>query len=608
MAQPPLIALRDAHLALGPDVLLDRADLALTPGLKAVLVGRNGSGKSTLLKALAGQRELDAGERTIRPGTVVGYLEQDPDLSRYDTVGDYVLAGLPPSHAGEVHRAEIALTPLGLAPDRPTGGLSGGEARRAALARAIAGDPDVLLLDEPTNHLDLPAIEWLEGYLKAFRGALLVISHDRRLLAAVAAETLLLDRGQLVVKGGGFGDFDAWLETRRTAEAARLANLDRKIAQEGKWAVEGITARRKRNQGRLRALQAMRAERAGVIRPAAGPAMAASDAAKSGRLVIEAEHIAKRFGDRVLLRDFSTRVMRGDRIGVIGPNGAGKTTLVRLLIGALAPDAGHVRLGSNLVTAWFDQKRAQLDPEATLKETLLPKGGDQVIVNGKPRHIASYLGDFLFDPSRFLSPVRSLSGGERNRLLLAKLFLSPANLLVMDEPTNDLDMETLDLLEDVLGDFPGTLILVSHDRDFLDRLVTSTIALEGDGNATEYAGGYSDYLSQRGLATSGVARTPDRPAKRPGGKSGGDGEKPARRGTKLSYKDQRDLDLLPDRVTELEREIAAARAALADAELYRREPERFRGLTAALERLEAEKDAAEERWLEVAALAEEIGA
>ncbi len=622
MPPPPLIALRGATLGFGGRPLFAGLDVALAPGDRACLVGRNGSGKSTLLMALAGQVELDAGARFLQPGTRIGYLPQTADLSGFATVLDYVAAGLPPDQAGETFRAEAALAPLGLDPGRDPRPLSGGEARRAALARALAADPEVLLLDEPTNHLDLPAIEGLEQTLAGFRGALLVVSHDRTFLSRVSNRTLWLDRGRLLVRDHGFAGFDEWAEAVYAAEERAEARLDKRIAAETHWLREGLTARRRRNQGRVRALQQMRADRREHQGRQGTAKLDPAEATAGGRLVIEAEDIAKRFpgsdgtGETVIVCGFSSRIQRGDRIGVIGPNGAGKTTLVRILIGDIPPDRGTVRLGANIEPAYFDQRRAALDPETSLRRVLDPAGGEQVFVGGRPRHVAGYLRDFLFDPARLDSPVKSLSGGERNRLLLARLFARPSNLLVLDEPTNDLDMDTLDLLEDVLGDYGGTLILVSHDRDFLDRLVTSVIAVEGGGDVAEYVGGYSDYARQRPAAPPSAtapsaappsAAGPSATAPSAAGRAKETAPRPRTAPRKLGYKQQRELDELPGRIEALTAEAAALEAALADAELYTRAPNVFAAKTSRLNAVQAELAAAEERWLELAELAERLG-
>ncbi|MEO3434033.1 ATP-binding cassette domain-containing protein [Inquilinus sp. CAU 1745] len=597
----PLLALRGATVTFGGGPLFAGIDLALAAGDRACLVGRNGAGKSTLMKLLAGQVAADGGERFVQPGATIAYLEQSPDLKRWPHVGDYVRDGLPPAARDEAFRIDAVLEPLKLPTGKETATLSGGEARRAALARALVSDPDALLLDEPTNHLDLPTIEWLEGTLAGYRGALLMISHDRAFLTALSRRLVWLDRGRVRETAAGFDRFEEWREEVEAAEEKELHRIDRRIVSDTKWAREGISARRKRNMGRMRALQELRRDRGQRVARQGVAKLDVAEAERSGALVIEADGVSKCFerpdGTRLTVaRGFSTRIQRGDRIGVIGPNGAGKSTLVRMLTGALPPDEGSVKLGTNLEIAYFDQNRETLDPETSVRLALLPSGGDQIQVGGAYKHIASYLKDFLFDPSRMDSPVRSLSGGERNRLLLARLFARPSNLLVMDEPTNDLDMETLDLLEEVLGDYAGTLLLVSHDRDFLDRLVGSVIAVEGDGAVAEYVGGYADYARQRPAMAPAAeksrprAETPTRPKVQ----------------TKLSYKDQRELDLLPGRIEGLTSEIAALENALADPALYGRDPKAFDMKTKRLEAAQAEIGRAEERWLELAALSEEL--
>ncbi len=598
---PPLVALKGATVNLGATTLFAGVDVSIGRGDKVALVGRNGSGKSTLMKCLAGRIEPDSGERFVQPGARIGWLEQEPDLKPFPTLADFVAAG---QAEAAPHRVEAVLDALSLPPDRACATLSGGEARRAAIARALVDEPDVLLFDEPTNHLDIPTILWLEQELKAFKGGLLLISHDRAFLQNLSRRTLWLDRGVMRETERGFAEFEAWREEVFAAEEAAAHKLDQKIKAELKWMWEGgISGRRTRNMGRVRRLQDMRTERANRIRSRQAN-LGVSEAEVSGKLVIEAEGISKSFdgpaGPRAIVSGFSTRILRGDRVGLIGPNGAGKTTLLRMLTGELAPDAGTVRLGTNLQTIVFDQRRAQLDPQSTLKQVLLPEGGDNIWVGGKPRHIASYLKDFLFDPAMMDQPVRALSGGERNRLLLARLFAKPSNLMVLDEPTNDLDMDTLDLLEEVLADYDGTLLLLSHDRDFLDRLVTSTIAVEGDGTAIEYAGGYSDYLVQRR-----AARAPE-PAKAAPKPAAGAPAAPKAR-TKLSYKDARELEELPGRMAALEKRVKALEAKLADPAFYGKDPAGFQKATGELTAVQADLAAAEDRWLELEALKEELG-
>jgi ABC transport system ATP-binding/permease protein len=582
---PPLLSLRAATVRLGSQALFADLDVSIARGDRICLIGRNGCGKSTLLKALAGMVELDRGERFLQPRVSVAYLPQEPLLEPDQTALNAALGGLPGGHDRELgqHRAEAALDRLGLDPARRVGELSGGEARRLDLARILVAEADVLLLDEPTNHLDLPTIERLESELAAFPGALVIVSHDRAFLTALGRTLWWLDRGRLHALNEGFEAFDEWSGKLLEDEQAELRRLDQTIAEEAEWLRYGVTARRKRNQGRLRRLQALRRERAARVAPEGRARLAAATDASGGRLVIEAEHVGKRFGERVIVDDFSARILRGERIGIIGPNGAGKTTLLRLLTGQLAPDSGRVRLGTSLSIAYVDQRRESLDPDATPWSTLCPDGGDQVLVQGRWRHVVGYLRDFLFRPEQARSPIQALSGGERNRLLLARQLAAPCNLLVLDEPTNDLDMETLDLLQEVLGEFAGTVLLVSHDRDFLDRLVTSVLAFEGQARVREYAGGYTDSLRQRRPPPS--VRPAPRRADRPRAE-------PPRR-------PQGDLDRLMSRIAALEEQVQSLERDLADPDLFRRAPADFEAKAARLEELRAELGSAEERWLEL---------
>ncbi|WP_142848740.1 ABC-F family ATP-binding cassette domain-containing protein [Telmatospirillum sp. J64-1] len=604
MAPPPLLSLRDLRITFGGEPLFRGVTAQVGRGDKTCLVGRNGSGKSTLLKVMAGLIEADSGEVFVQPGARVAYLHQDPVLDGA-TVADYVASGLPPGHEHETWRVDAALEHLKIDGRRDPSALSGGEGRRAALARTLVSEPDVLLLDEPTNHMDLPTILWLEQELLAFKGALVVISHDRAFLNAVSRQTLWLDRGVVRRHEQGFSDFERWSEEVIAAEEAELARMDKKLEAETHWLHRGVTARRKRNMGRLRKLMELRQVRAKLVTGPRSVNMGVESGEKSGALVIEAENIHKSFdsaaGSKIVAKGFSTRIMRGDRIGFIGPNGAGKTTLLRILTGDIPPDSGNVRLGTNLQPAYFDQRRAQLDPEASVWDTLTDGRGDQVFVRGEPKHVVSYMRDFLFDDRQAKSPVKALSGGERNRLLLAKLLAKPSNLLILDEPTNDLDMDTLDLLEEMLAEYDGTLLVVSHDRDFLDRLVTSVIAVEGNGDIQEYPGGYSDYLIQRPDAPEAAFSKPKETAKA--------APKPAvkpKAQTKLSYKDQRELDQLPDRIKALQDEIAKLEAELADPALYERKPDRFAQATERMTKAHEELAAAEERWLELEMLREEL--
>ena len=595
----PLLALRDIRVVFADQVLIAAASFALAPGDRLCLVGRNGSGKSTLLRIAAGLAEPDGGEIFRQPGTRIAYLEQVPAFGGAKRVIDYATAG-----GAEEHKAAAALDELGLSPSADPATLSGGEGRKAALARVLAEEPDILLLDEPTNHLDLPSIEWLEERLSQFRGAFVLISHDRAFLRRLAAGCLWLDRGAIRRLDKGYGAFEEWSEKILAEEEVTQRKLDRLIEQETQWSREGISARRTRNQGRLRRLHAMRTERAQRVQQTGRADLAVETGQASGSLVVEAKNVTKVWpqpdgSERVAVRDFSTRVMRGDKIGLIGPNGAGKTTLLKILTGALAPDSGTVRLGTNLTPVYVDQSRSSLDPEATLWDTLCESGGDQVIVRGKPRHVVSYLRDFLFRESQARQPVKALSGGEQCRLLLARALAKPSNLLILDEPTNDLDMETLDLLQEIVSDYDGTVLLVSHDRDFLDRIVTSVIALEGDGKAREYPGGYSDYFRQRkekaGASSPAKFSSSDAPK-----------QERAKAQTKLSYKDQRALEELQSRMPELEKEIARLEAALADPDLYARDPEKFHRTTERHDALKAELEKAEERWLELEMKREEL--
>jgi len=600
MASPPLLALRDVRLTFGGTPLFEGVTTWVGKGDKTCLVGRNGSGKSTLLKVLAGEVLADSGERFVQPGIRIAYLPQDPLLDGA-TVAEYVVQGLPEDERDQMYRVDAVLAAVGVDGARDPRQLSGGEGRRAALARALVGDPDALLLDEPTNHLDLPTILWLEDWLKAYQGALVMISHDRRFLDNVSRQTLWLERGVVRRAEFGFSGFPAWQEETYAAEEAELARMDNLLRRELHWLARGVTARRKRNMGRRRALDVLRTERAQRFTSKLDNDRRANLAAEagdiSGRLVVEAEKVDKVYGDKVIAKDFSTRILRGDRVGLIGPNGAGKTTLLRMLTGDLAPDAGEVRLGTNLEPAYFDQRRDRLDPEKSVWDTLTDGRGDNVWVRGRPQHVVGYMKDFLFQESQARTPVKALSGGERNRLLLAKLLAKPSNLLILDEPTNDLDLETLDLLEEMIDDYPGTVLVVSHDRDFLDRLVTSVIAVEGDGDISEYPGGYSDYLNQRPQKEAPKAEAPKPKAEAPRPKTA----------SKLSYKDARELEELPGRMDKLHAEIAKLEAELADAGLYSRDKARFDKSSARLDVARAELEAAEERWLELESLREELG-
>lgn len=597
---PPLLSLSDITYSLGGRPLLDGAALAVEPGERLCLVGRNGSGKSTMLKIAAGQLEADSGIRFLQPGTTVQYLPQEPDLSGFATTRDYVLDGL--GEADSPARGEALLGLLGLTGAESPANLSGGEARRAALARALAPEPDLLLLDEPTNHLDLPAIEWLEGELASMRCAMVLISHDRRLLEKLARGIVWLDRGRTRRLERGFAAFEAWREEVEAQEERDAHKLDRQIAREEDWMRYGVTARRKRNVRRVAELAELRQKRREAVRTGSASAMSASDGGTSGKLVAVAEGLAKSYGDQVIVRDLDLRLLRGDRLGVVGANGAGKSTLLRLLTGVEAPDQGRVTIGSALQTVTLDQQRRTLDPGATLADTLTGGGGDMVQVGDEKRHVIGYMKDFLFRPEQARTPVGVLSGGERGRLMLACALARPSNLLVLDEPTNDLDLETLDLLQEMLAAYAGTVLVVSHDRDFLDRVATSVLVAEGDGRWIEYAGGYSDMLAQRRAAPA--AREARSEAK--AGRGGAGGTTAAGR-AKLSFKDKHALETLPKQIEALTAQIEALRATLADPGLYGRDAGAFARSSAALEQAEAAREAAEERWLELEIQRESLG-
>jgi len=601
MARAPLLQLTDISLTFGGDPVFDDLSLVIQQGDRVALVGRNGSGKSTLMKVLAGLVEADTGTRTLTPGKRVGYMEQDPDMAGFTTLGDYAISELEP---GEMYKVERAGEGLKFDPARPIETASGGERRRAALAKLMAEAPDLMLLDEPTNHMDIEAIGWLESELKQTRAGYVLISHDRAFLSELTRATLWIERGMSRRQEKGFEAFEAWRDTVWDEEDIQRHKLNRKIKAEARWAVEGISARRKRNQGRVRALQALRQERAGQIKRQGTAAMVLEGGQKSGRKVIEAREISKSFGDLRIVRDFSIKIMRGDRVGFVGPNGVGKTTLLNMLMGDEAPDAGQVSHGTKLLPAVFDQSRAALDPDMTLwdsltgdKEMRVSGRADQVLVRGQPRHVVGYLKDFLFDEAQARAPVRSLSGGEKARLLLAKLMAKESNLLVLDEPTNDLDIETLDLLQELLDDYDGTVMLVSHDRDFLDRVVTQTIALEGRGRATAYAGGWSDYQSQKPQVETepGVVKSklkgPQKTQKL-NDKSG------------LSFTEKHRLEALPGEMERLRAEISKLEELMADPELFTREPVKFQKATEALTARHTALSDAEEEWLDLAERAE----
>jgi ABC transport system ATP-binding/permease protein len=595
MALAPILNWEGLGLIQGNGWLFQDIDLSIGPRDRLALIGRNGAGKTTLMKLIGGQVDADRGKRAVQPGTRIVTLEQDPFFTGYDTLLDFALHG---SDAPARHEVEAIADQLGIDLSRDAGSASGGERRRAALARALASEPDLLLLDEPTNHLDLSAIEWLEGWLQRYTGAFVVISHDRTFLERLTRATLWLDRGSLRRKDVGFGGYETWMEAVYAEEARAADKLDAKLKIEAHWLQRGVTARRKRNQGRLAKLVEMRATRAAMLSPQGTAKLAlATDDAKS-KAVIVADGVTKRFGERTIIKDFSLRITRGDRIGVVGGNGAGKTTLLRLLTGDLAPDAGTVTLAKTLEGVMIDQQRSLMAPEKRIRD-VLAEGGDWIDVRGVRKHIQGYLKDFLFDPGLVEARVGTLSGGERSRLLLAREFARASNLLVLDEPTNDLDLETLDLLQEVIADYDGTVLIVSHDRDFLDRTVTITLGLDGSGRVDVVAGGYADWERQRQARQQQTARPAAKAASAP------PPPPPPPRKAKLSYKDQRDYELLPSRIEEYDAAIARGEAQLADPELYARDPQKFATLTAAIDKVRGDKEAAELRWLELAEMVEE---
>ncbi len=593
MARAPLLQLSDISLTFGGDPVFDDLSLTIQEGDRLALVGRNGSGKSTLLKVMAGLVEPDSGARVLSPGDSVGYMEQEPDMEGCETLGDFALRDLAPS---ELWRVEAAAEGLKFDVNQKVATASGGERRRAALAKLIAEAPDLMLLDEPTNHLDIEAIAWLEARLSETKQAFVTISHDRAFLRALTKATLWIDRGEVRRREGSFGGFEDWRDKVWAEEDLARHKLNRKIKAEARWAVEGISARRKRNQGRVRALQELRAERSAQIRREGTAAMALSSGPKSGRRIVEAKEISKSYGDKLICRDFSIRIMRGDRVAFVGPNGVGKTTMIDMLTGQTEPDSGTVTFGTNLEIAVFDQRRAALDPDLSLWENLtgdremrVSGRADQVMVRGTPRHVVGYLKDFLFDEAQARAPVRALSGGEKARLLLARIMARQSNVLVLDEPTNDLDIETLDLLQEILSDYDGTVLLVSHDRDFLDRVADTTVAFEGQGRITIHAGGWSDYAPKRKLLEEPAQTETKR-------------EKPATEAAKpkangLSFTEKHRLQELPDQIARIEAEIAKLSELLSDPDLYSREPVKFQKATEALSERQMRLAAAEDEWL-----------
>ncbi len=600
---PPILILRDIDLTFGGTPLLQGAEMSVSQGDRLCLVGRNGSGKSTLMKIVAGQIEADSGEIFIQPGVTVRYLPQEPDLSGFTDVLSYVEAGLAPGD--DPYRANYLLQQLGLRGDEDPGHLSGGESRRAALARVLAPEPDILLLDEPTNHLDLPAIEWLEGELKGLRSALVMVSHDRRFLSNLSRATLWLSQGETRLLNRGFAAFEAWRDEILQLEEDEQHKLDRKIVREEHWLTYGVTARRKRNQRRLADLHGLRQKRRERVRPTGNVKLEVTESGLSGKLVVEAKDISKAYDGTAIVADFSTRIQRGDRVGIVGPNGAGKTTLLNMLTGVLAPDDGVIRLGANLAVASLDQRRESLESNTTLSEALTGGSGDRVSVAGQNKHVISYMKDFLFQPEQIGTVVSALSGGERGRVMLARALARPSNLLLLDEPTNDLDLETLDLLQEMLADYPGTVVLVSHDRDFLDRVVTSIIAPEspngGGGRWLEYAGGYSDMLYQQGPAQA-VEASATRNKQKQAARS------KASTASKLSFKDKHALETLPGEIEDLGTEISALENTLADPNLFGRDPDAFNGASARHGSAIEELAKAEEDWLVLEMRREELEA
>ena len=594
MARAPLLQLSDISLTFGGDPIFSDLSAVVQGGDRVALVGRNGSGKSTLMKVMAGLVEADHGMRVVPPGVTVGYMEQDPTMEGFATLGDYAASGLDPS---EAYRVAMVADGLKFDPSRDVATASGGERRRAALAKLMAEAPELMLLDEPTNHLDIEAVQWLENELKSTKAAYVLISHDRAFLRALTRATLWIDRGEVRRQETGFDGFEAWRDKVWDEEEIAKHKMDRKIKAEARWAVEGISARRKRNQGRVRALQDLRAERASMIKRQGTAALTLESGPTSGKKVIEVEGLTKSFGDKQIVKGLTITIQRGDRVAFVGPNGVGKTSVIKMMLGQVDPDAGRVKLGTNLEVAVFDQTRAQLDPEMSLWDSLtgdpeMRVGGraDQVMVRGVPKHVVAYLKDFLFSEAQARAPVKSLSGGEKARLLLAKLMAKPSNLLVLDEPTNDLDIETLDLLQEILDDYDGTVILVSHDRDFLDRVATTTIAMEGNGNATVYAGGWTDYLAQRGTVVQETAKPAEtaKPVEKP---------KSDTRKNGLSFTEKHRLEELPSVIDKITAEIAKLEDLMADPELFTKQPVKFQKATEALVQRQDALAAAEEEWM-----------
>ena len=599
---PPLLTLQGIELTISGKPLLEGAEISVSPGERLALVGRNGSGKSTLLRIAAAQTEADKGVRFFQPDATVRYLPQEPDLSGFATVMDYVEAGLGPGD--EPYKARYLLEQLGLTGDENPARLSGGEARRAAIVRVLAPEPDVLLLDEPTNHLDLPAIEWLEKELSSLRSALVLISHDRRFLQNLTNATVWIDRGATRRLDKGFGEFEAWRDQVLEEEELARHKLDRQIANEEHWVRHGVSGRRKRNMGRMGRLAELRSQVREARKLVGDVQISVSEGNVSGKLVIEAEHVFKSWGERAIVADFTTRILRGDRVGIVGQNGAGKTTLISMLTGALEPDSGKLKLGANVQMASLDQKRISLAADESLKDVLTGGGGDFIDINGERKHVISYMKDFLFTPEQARTPVSRLSGGERGRLVLARALSLPSNLLVLDEPTNDLDLETLDLLQEMIADYPGTVLVVSHDRDFLDRVSTSVIVSEGEGRWIEYAGGYSDMVSQRGFGVGGEA--PSRKQEREKKRAAAGASAPAKAKGRLSFKQKHALETIPPRIEAFRAQQALLQRKLDDPNFYKKDQFAFAKATTDYGDLQAKIDKLEQEWLELEMLREEL--